>query len=276
MGIVEVSTPTVTGRVSDHAAHVLSWQPAGHRPVIWMSSEAIFAPGVAIRGGVPICFPWFGAGRSGALSPAHGFARLVEWPNAEVLDEGGVTSITHELTDALATSPEFPFHYRALARVEFGSVLRMSLTVENTDVVTFSFEEALHTYLAVGDATAVSIFGLEGAGYHDKVLDQQLVQAGPVSIEGEVDRVYSSTASVTVADPVLDRTITVVKEGSASTIVWNPWVDKARALRDFGDDEWRSMVCVETANVGDDAVTLVPGQVHTMSVEIRVGALQAP
>lgn len=273
MGIVRVETTKALGRVTDHGAQVLAWCPAGDDPVIWLSSQAVFAPGMAIRGGVPICFPWFGAGPSGDRSPAHGFARLVEWPRVSLTEVDGVTVLVHELTDASATSPEFPHHYRAVAAVELGSSLRMSLRVENTDEVPFTYEAAFHTYLVVTDVTRVEILGLDGAHYHDKVLDTDGVQSGPVRITTEVDRVYSSTATVEVHDP--ERRILVEKSGSASTIIWNPWVDKARAMVDFSDDEWRQMVCVETANVGSAAVTLAPGQAHEMTATITCLPLRA-
>lgn len=268
MGIVNVETAVAAGRLTDHGAQVLAWRPAGNAPVIWLSSQAVFAPGMAIRGGVPICFPWFGSGLSGDLSPAHGFARLVEWRPTSVSEVDGVTTVVHELTEADVTAPEFPYRYRAVATVEFGSTLTMSLRVENTDDGPLTFEAALHTYLHVGDATQIELLGLDGAGYHDKVLGSDAVQSGPVTIDGEVDRVYASSSAVEVHDPVLGRTLLVEKSGSDSTIVWNPWVQKAQAMSDFGDEEWREMVCVETANVGASAPTLGPGEAHVMQVSI--------
>jgi len=268
VGIVNVETPIASGRITDHGAQVLAWHPAGNDPVIWLSSQAVFTSGAAIRGGVPICFPWFGSGLSGDLSPAHGFARLAEWRLCSVSEVDGVTTVVHELTEADATSSEVPYRYRAVATVEFGTALRMSLRVENTDEGPFTFEEAFHTYLHVGDATQVELLGLDGAGYYDKVLGSDAVQSGLILIDGEVDRVYASPATVEVHDPVLHRTLVIEKSGSASTIVWNPWVEKARAMADFADDEWRSMVCVETANVGSSAVTLRPGEAHVMRVSI--------
>jgi glucose-6-phosphate 1-epimerase len=138
----------------------------------------------------------------------------------------------------------------------------------------FTFEQALHTYFAVGDVRQASLDGLQNTEYIDKVdsFRRKLQPAEAIRITGETDRVYLKTRSTCVVrDPVLQRTITVDKENSASTVVWNPWIDKARAMPDFGDDEWPRMLCVETANVGDGAVRLEGGQIHRMRAHIKVG-----
>lgn len=267
---VELATEVCTGRITGHGAHVLGWAPAGAEPVIWLSSQAVFSPDAAIRGGVPVCFPWFGSGRSGSLSPAHGFARLSSWRRVSMTDDRGVVTVVHELDPAVAGGPEFPFDYRAVLTARFGEQLDIGLAVTNSGAVPFSYEAALHTYLAVRDVTGVSIEGLDGATYLDKLTGQAQRQEGSVTIGGEVDRVYRSDADVVVVDEAGGRQITVSKENSASTIIWNPWVEKARSMSDFGDDEWRSMVCVETANVGDAAITLDPGMSHRMVARINV------
>lgn len=270
MSTIESRTPLAEGRVTDHGAQVVAWRPAGSEPVIWLSRYAVWDPGSAIRGGVPICFPWFGPGRSGQMTPAHGFARTAQWDLESASESEGVTTVVHVLTDKQTSSPRWPFRYRATATVSLGETLRMVLAVENADDRPFSFETALHTYLAVGDAPSIVIEGLEGARFHDKVTGKDAVQVGPLRLAAEVDRVYASPATVEVHDPVLNRTLVIEKSGSASTIIWNPWVEKAQAMTDFGDDEWRSMVCVETANVGDHAVLLAPREVHEMKVTLSV------
>ena len=265
-----IDTATASGMFTDHGAHVLQWRPRGTEPVVWLSDLAVFADAVAIRGGVPICFPWFGAGRSGGMTPAHGFARISEWRLNSMDDDGSAATAVFTLSSTDVTSPLFPYRYRATMTARFGADLHLALDVHNDDDVPFTYEAALHTYLHVGDATAVQVEGLTGDTFHDKVTDEETVQSGPIVIDREIDRVYRSTRDVHVVDPALDRTLTVRKGGSASTVVWNPWIDKARAMTDFGDDEWRSMVCIETANVGVDAVELAPGRSHTMWARIEV------
>lgn len=253
----------------------MTWAPTGFDPVLWVSSLAKDSVGAAIRGGVPICFPWFGPGRSGDLKPAHGFARITEWnlEDRESNDDAASTtarfSLTHENIDQ-QLRVAFPHEFRAVYTVHIGAELTMSLTVTNTGSTAFEFEEALHTYLSVGDSQQISIEGLDGAQYFDKVAQQAQTQTGAIAITDETDRVYYSEDTVQVKDPALDRTITVAKEGSANTVVWNPRTEKSKEMTDFADDEWQSMVCVETANVLDNAVRLDAGESHTMTQILSV------
>lgn len=273
--VLRVATPLASGEVYLHGAHVTSWQPSGADPVIWMSSAAQFRPGTAIRGGVPICFPWFGPGRTG-LSPAHGFARTAPWRLTGASDDAGAVTLTFALThDDVAGVPgvqHWPFRFEATYAVTFGEELVLALTVHNAGTESFSFEEALHTYLAVTDVTTATVVGLDGARYLDKAAGggpEPVVQDGPVTFAGETDRVYLTGVPLTLHDPG-SRTITITPADGADTVVWNPWVDKAAAMADFGDEEWPTMVCVETANALDDAVTLAPGASHTMRVSYAV------
>lgn len=272
--VLRVSSPAATGEVYLHGAHVTAWSLGGHEPVLWLSRHSRFEVGAAIRGGVPICFPWLGPGREPGMTPAHGFARLVDWTLVDVLEDASHVSLVLRLTDDdVRDHParvHWPHRFEALYVVTFGETLDLALTVRNTGDAAYSFEEALHTYLAVGDVRAVTVEGLEGSRYLDKTKDDGALveQEGPVALTGETDRVYRSAATVTVADG--RRSVVVAKESSASTVVWNPWETKAAAMADFGNDEWLGMVCVETANVLDDAVTLEPGRRHTLRTRISV------
>lgn len=256
--------PDATATIHDQGAHLVSWTPAGHEPVLWCSARTRLERGVAIRGGVPICLPWFGSGRTGDRTPSHGPARLTAW---RVVDEGD-GEITYETTGAeLGLADTLQARYRVVA----GQTLRLTLTVTNTGDDELTYEEALHTYLAVGDVREASLDGLDGASYVDKV-DHGRVhrQQGPVRFTRETDRIYRSAAPLTLTDPVGGRRLRVTTAGAASAVVWNPWVDKTAALTDMGDDEWTGMLCVEAGNVGDDALTLAPGDAHTVSYELAV------
>lgn len=276
--VVRVATAVATGEVYLHGAHVTAWTPAGADPVLWVSGSSRFAPGQAIRGGIPICFPWFGAGREPGLAPpAHGFARLAGWRLVGAEERDGEVTLTLRLTDAdvtdLPPAAAWPHAFTATYAVTFGPELAVALTVENTGEEEISYEEALHTYLAVSDVRTTTVQGLDGAQYLDKVAGagpDLVTQQGDVTFSGETDRVYASTGTAVVVDEAAGRRIGVEKEGSASTVVWNPWVDKAAAMPDFGDDEWPAMVCVETANALDDAVVLAAGQRHTMTARCTV------
>lgn len=272
--LLRVLTPLSTGYVYLLGAHVSGWTPAGHDPVLWMSAKSDFEVGKPIRGGVPLCFPWFGAGASGDKAPGHGVARVVPWTLTQARDDDGTVTLVFELTsDDVAGVPGadlVPGPFAATYTVTFGSALGLELAVMNTGQEEFAFEEALHTYLAVHDATGVFVKGLEGAQYLDKVAGETRTQDGPVVISAETDRVYSSTGTALILDAGRHRTVTVAKENSANTVVWNPWVAKAAAMPDFGDDEWPGMICVETANALDDGPVLQPGATHTMSANITV------
>lgn len=255
--------------VFDHGAQVFAWRPAGGQPVIWMSERARFAPGQAIRGGVPVCFPWFGAGPSGALKPAHGFARLLPWRRMRVEAADARLVVDYALDDAMAgDQPDFPHRFLATLRAEFArDYAQIDLVVKNTGGAPFACEAALHSYLAVGDVRRVRVEGLEGASYLDKAAgaaNGAQTQTGAIRVDGEVDRIYRAFGETRVVDPEWSRTIRVAKGGSAQTVVWNPWIDKARAMADFGDDEWTGMICVEAAALGEDAIRLSPGGEHRL------------
>lgn len=273
--VVRVVTAVASGEVYLQGAHVTSWQPAGAEPVIWLSPAAQFRAGAAIRGGVPICFPWFGGGRTG-LSPAHGFARTAPWRLTSAADDAGTVTLTFTLTrDDVVGVPgadSWPFAFEASYAVTFGAELTLALTVRNTGSEDFSFEEALHTYLAVTDVRSATVEGLDGALYLDKTASGEhapVVQAGAVTFTGAVDRVYQHGAPVTLVDPGA-RTISIEPEQTADTVVWNPWAGGAAAMADLGDGDWTTMVCIEAANALDDAVTLAPGGAHTAQVTYAV------
>lgn len=262
-----VATPVASGEIYLHGAHVTSWQPAGHEPVLWMSRSSLFQPGKPIRGGVPICFPWFGPNASDPSAPAHGFARTALWEVAEARPtaEGGISMTLQTRID--------PFAVRFT--VEFGSVLRMTLATELATGVSTShrFEDALHTYFSVSDVRNISITGLEQSRYIDKLDGAAEKPATGVAIEfiGETDRVYfDSDSECHLHDPGRKRTIAISTSGSQSTVVWNPWIAKSARMPDFGDHEWPEMVCIETANVGVNAVELAPKSIHSTTVVIRV------
>ncbi len=270
---IELRDETRHYGVYHHGAHVWAWQPEGHEAVLWMSGKSMYEAGQPIRGGMPVCFPWFGPGPSGDLQPAHGFARLNEWEliDDSHTDDGGLrVEYAIDSTTAVA-QPHWPHKYSARLNVTFGSQeLVVEFTVTNDDVEPITYEEALHTYLAVGDVRQARVAGLDGARYLDKVAGTWLTQDGDVTITGETDRVYLSTGEVTLEDPATGRTLVISKEGSANTVVWNPWVDKSAAMPDFGDDEWPGMICIEAANALEAAITLEPGNSHTMVQRISL------
>ncbi len=276
--VLEVSSPGVTGQLYLHGAHVTAWTPAGQDPVLWMSKASMFAARKPIRGGVPICWPWFGPGREPGLAPAHGFARLADFTlvGAEE-DAAGAVTLALRLTDSdiagLPGAEKFTHPFELTYTATFGPELTLALSVRNTGTEEWSYEEALHAYVRVKDITAVSVKGLDGSRYLDKApgAGKELVtQSGPVTFTNETDRVYHSTGTALVVDPALGRTIAATKENSANTVVWNPWTAKAAAMPDYDDAEWPTMVCVEVANALENAISLAPGTTHTMTARYVV------
>ena len=262
----------VEGYVYLHGAHVAHYQRRGERALVFMSGASQFAADKAIRGGVPICFPWFGPKKDDAKAPAHGFARLKQWgvESAKKTDDGGVQIVLALASDE-STCALWPGEFLARYTVTFGKQLRLTLEVRNTGRESITFEEALHTYLSVADIRQVRVEGLGGTEYIDKVQGGKRVAQGaePVTFTGETDRIYLKTQSTCVVhDAVGGRAISVGKSGSDTTVVWNPWIAKAKAMGDFGDDEWPTMVCIETCNVADFAVTLAAGASHLMEAVI--------
>ena len=265
---LRISTTLCEAEVYLHGAHVTRFSPSGAHPLLFLSAASHFAPGKAIRGGVPVIFPWFGPRAGSPDSPAHGFARTLPWDVESLTsDDLGTIALTLRLDSKSATRDHWPHEFSLRHRITFGAQLDMQLDVENLSASPIEFEEAVHTYLAVSDVRDAEVTGLENTPYLDKVdaMQRKLQAAEPIRIVGETDRVYLGTRTACVLhDLGLSRKVVVEKTGSDTTVVWNPWIAKAKAMADFGDDEWPAMLCIETANVGESAITLPPGATHTM------------
>ncbi len=262
-----ITTDLVQAEYYTQGAHITQWTPAGQRPVLFTSSRSAFSAGKAIRGGVPIIFPWFGPRGGGLPGPAHGFARTSEWKvESSGTRAGGAQEVRFSLT-----SEDGAWQVRFAA--VFGRNLEMQLDVKNTSSASSKFEEALHTYFAVGDIHKVSVTGLENTVYIDKTDGfKEKHQQGTVLIAKETDSVYLNTTSTCVIhDPVWARNISVEKSGSHSTVVWNPWIEKTKGMSDMAPDEWLGFICVESANAGPNAVTLAAGESHVLRVVISLG-----
>lgn len=270
---VEVSTPAATALVYLHGAHVAQWTPAGARPVLWMSAHGAFSPTAALRGGIPVCFPWFGPHPTDAAAANHGWARISAWALAEAALIGPDAVLTFELAgshpDANGVAQPVTLRYT----ITIGATLSLALTMQNTGAAPVIVEAAFHTYFAVGDARATHLLGLADLPYLDRTLTPATTASSalPVAIDGaEIDRIYPMPREITIDDARHDRTIRIGQTDAAQTVVWNPGSAKAAAIGDYGDDEWTETVCVEAANVRDAATVLAPGQSHRLSVSIAV------
>ena len=271
--VAEVGNPHATARIALQGAQVLDWTPAGERPVIWLSPNAVFAVGKAVRGGVPICWPWFGPHPVESGFPAHGFARTRNW---EVLQSqqlaDGRSTLAFRLVQDADSRALWPHESELTLLVSVGQQLQIDLLTRNTGREPFTVSQALHTYFAVSDVREVELRGLEGLPYIDKVDGgARREQSGAVTLGAETDRVYlDHGGEVVIDDPGLQRRIHIDRRGSHSTVVWNPWAEKSAAMADMGEGVWRGMLCVEAANAADDAVTLAAGDEHRLQVAYRV------
>lgn len=276
--IAEISNPQATASLCLQGAHLMTWQPRSQAvPVLWLSRDAKLATGKSIRGGVPVCWPWFGAHASEPGFPAHGYARTVPWRVVESGSEpDGVTRLTLRLVESEKTRAQWPYPCTLQLTVIVGETLRMELSTENTGESGFAISEALHAYFRIGDIGAVRVSGLAGCDYWDKVGGSVLKrQDEAIQFAGETDRVYINTAAeCAIEDGQLKRRIHVAKSGSLSTVVWTPWTAKADRMGDLGQpDGWREMLCVESANAIDNMVHVAPGTRHTLIVEYRAESL---
>jgi glucose-6-phosphate 1-epimerase len=272
---VTIATPNAVGEMYLHGAHVTGWQPRGAERVLFVSSKSHWESGRAIRGGVPICFPWFGNKADNPQAPAHGFVRTTEWQLESIGQSGDAVTVSMFTGSNDDTKKWWPADFRLFHRATFGAQLILELALTNTGTSPLRFEEALHAYFRVGQIDKARVQGLNDVEYLDKTdSNRKKTQRGLIEIVSETDRVYLNTAgAIELQDQSLGRRVAVVKENSLNTVVWNPWIEKAKAMADFGDAEWRQMICIEASNVADCAVQLEPGQQHTMRTIVRVADL---
>jgi glucose-6-phosphate 1-epimerase len=276
LAVAKINNSHATAMVALQGAHVMTYQPHGQEPVLWLSGHAKFAPGKSIRGGVPICWPWFGPHASEPAFPGHGFARTVMWEvlSAQVTGEGA-TRLVFRLSATSKNPQQWPYASDVTLTVTIGARLELDLATVNSGSQALVLGDALHTYFTVGDVRKMVIHGLEGCPYIDKVdASKRKIQTGGVTIGAEVDRIYLDSArDCVIEDQVLRRRIRIAKRNSRSTIVWNPWIDKAAKMGDFGPDGYLGMVCVESANADADVVSLAPGGEHHLQVVYSVESM---
>jgi glucose-6-phosphate 1-epimerase len=269
---VQITSSAASAEIYLHGAQVTSWQPAGSEEVIFLSDQSRWEEGRAIRGGIPICFPWFRAKSDDSKAPAHGVVRTKAWQLEALTREQDSVVVTLATESDAETRKWWPFEFRAVHRITVGTDLKLELSVSNIGPTAFHFEEALHTYNRVGDAEKLHITGLDGVAFLDNRDGNKLkLQTGDALLTQATDNAYLNTQSpVEIVDPILNRRIRLEKQNSLTTVVWNPWKDDAAKLADLGDDEWRQMACVEASNILSGTVALAPGEEHTMTATIRV------
>ncbi|EMD98570.1 D-hexose-6-phosphate mutarotase [Pseudomonas stutzeri] len=267
--------------IAEQGAQILSYRQGDAPPIIWLSEEAAFQQGQSVRGGVPICWPWFGdlARNPQAVqgsyhdeqpAPFHGLVRALPWQLREQRSEGDTAILEFHCPQALGELPGWPQRVELTLQIRLADGLELSLDSRNVGDESVAISQALHSYFAVSDIHQVRVEGLTGCPYIDTLLDwKECQQQDDLHFSGETDRVYQQLPAILdLVDPAWQRRIRLTTSGSTSAVLWNPWVDKAQRLSSFADDAWQRMLCIETANVLADAVVLQPGQRHTLTVSI--------
>ena len=269
---IHVQTSAAEAEIYLHGAHVTAWHPAGAEEVIFVSKQAQFEDGRAIRGGIPVCFPWFRAMAGNAKAPAHGFVRTKAWQLDSINQKGSDVVVTLSTESDEKTRQWWPYEFRLEHRITVGVDLKLELIATNTGSTSLRFEEALHTYHRVGDVRKIRVTGLDGVTFLDNTnANREETQSGDVVMTKPLDNAYLNTGSTLgLDDPSMNRRIQIAKGNSLTTVVWNPWESGARAMADLGDDEWQEFACVEASNILSGAVDLAAGQEHVMTAEIGV------
>jgi glucose-6-phosphate 1-epimerase len=272
---VKITSPLCVAEIYLHGAQVTSWTPAGSDEVLFLSSKSRWTNGQAIRGGIPICFPWFRAKANVPQAPAHGFVRTKTWRLESILEENDAVVVSMVTESDEHTRRWWPGEFRLLHRATFGSQLKLELVCANTGTTTLRFEEALHTYNRVADVRHVRVLGLDTVRFLDNTdSNKEKTQRSDLAITSQTDSAYLNTSdTVELLDSNMRRRIRLAKGHSLTTVVWNPWREKASELQDLGKDEWTQFLCVEASNILDAAVNLAPGQEHRMTATLTVEGL---
>lgn len=275
---LSVENSHATATIALQGAHVMHWQPkSAVQPVLWLSSNARYTEGRSIRGGIPICWPWFGAHPTDSSYCPHGFARVIPWKVLQTsILSNGATRLLLEMSHTDVTKKQLSYDYRFVLAITIGQTLRLEMMTTNLASHPFMIGEAFHTYFNISDAENVEITGLENLMFSDKVAGyQRNVQHGPIKFDSEFDRVYlNSRRDCVIHDAGFERKIRVTKSCSDTTVIWTPWGEKAAQMGDMGaENEWRQMICLESANAMENSVTIYPNETHTMVTEYSLEAL---
>lgn len=272
--LIKINNEHAEATISVYAGQVLSFKPVGQvEDLMFLSSQAYYQTGKAIKGGTPICWPWFGPDPEGKGRASHGFVRDRLWQVRDVVStQDGATQVTMGLVDTSETRAIWNYSFDFSVMITVGKVLKITLVTRNTGSESFAITQALHTYFKIGDINQVTVLGLENKAYIDKVdRGQQKTQSGAITFSGECDRIYLDVpAQLTIEDRALNRQITVTATNSKTAIVWNPGADISAKMADLGDRDYENFVCVETANAADEVITVLAGAQYQIAAQYAV------
>jgi glucose-6-phosphate 1-epimerase len=270
----EINNAKAHATISTYSGQVLSYRPKNQQQdLLFVSDQAYYEDGKAIKGGIPVCWPWFGADPDDQGRPAHGFVRNRQWEvsSSESLADGS-TQVVMSLVDTAETRKIWPHPFRLDIVITVGDSLKVALVTHNSGDESVTISQALHSYFHVGDISKVRVLGLDGTEYLDKVDDStRKTQVGPVIIEGEVDRIYTGVSGeLIIDDESLGRKIRITSSGCSTAVVWNPWSEIATSMGDLDDNAYRNMICVETANAGPETITISADSEYRLVAEYTI------
>jgi len=271
---IEINNAKAHATISTYSGQVLSFRPKSQKDdLLFVSDKAYYEDGKAIKGGIPVCWPWFGADPEDRGGPAHGFVRNRQWEvtGSESLVDGS-TKVVMGMADSDVTREIWPHPFKLSIEITVGDSLKVALVTQNTGNESVTISQALHTYFYVGDIGEVRVQGLDGIEYIDKVDElAEKTQSGSVTIDGEVDRIYTGvTGELVIDDESLGRKIRIASRGCSTAVVWNPWIEIAASMGDLNDDDYRKMICVETANAGPETVEIAAGSEYRLEAEYTI------
>lgn len=266
---LDISNKSAHAKIALQGAHIFHYAPHNSDPLLWLSQASDFELGKAIRGGVPICWPWFGMSENPEL-PQHGFARTSMWQlSASSEIDAHTTELTLTLKHSKSSLKLWPYRFELSLHVRVSDTLTMELKTTNLDEKPFKITQALHSYFQISDISHVHIEGLGKSSYFDALTQEQYQQNGDIEFYQEVDRIYQGIKhEIRLVD--IKRQIVIKNEGSSSAVVWNPWIEKCARMSAMNNDAYRTMVCIESANALEDAKAIAPLQSHTLKAYIEV------
>ncbi|GLS91642.1 D-hexose-6-phosphate mutarotase [Psychromonas marina] len=255
-----------------HGGHLIHFQKTGQQPIIWLSKSAIFDKNKAIRGGVPICWPWFGpAGPElGEGLPAHGFARTSKWALDNVQESVEGVIIDLKLNSNNETLKLWPYEFELTLQITLNEQLKLELITENKSDLPLTYRSALHTYLNISAPEAIHLSGLNKQFYNS--LNNKCLETGDTTllIDQAIDSIYKkANTEIMLKDQQFQQTLTIVNTGNDSEVVWSPWVEGAAAFADMPDNGYQTMLCIESAITQGDGQQVKAGEKHSLTTLIK-------
>ncbi|MBD1227005.1 D-hexose-6-phosphate mutarotase [Xenorhabdus griffiniae] len=241
--LLVVSHPKARGVISLQGAHLITWQPNNEKPVLWVSDNTLFSAGTAIRGGIPICWPWFGS----FTAPNHGFARILPWElKAHDENENGVI-LTFTLQDNAYTRKLWPHEFTLIARFKLGETCEIELESHGE----YQAMCALHSYFNVSDINQIRVSGL-GSHFIDTLTDSEQYIDEDLAFHGRTDRIYTESDDFNLLrDPLWKRTIEIHHYHHSEVVCWNPGAALSSSMKDMSKEGYKNMACIETARINN-------------------------